>query len=359
MIPTHAILVIFVLSCLILSSSVNLNDANDQISDACRVFEHKLQICSKTDENEFSIVIILSMSDRRVFMATIAFLGLGQMGSPMANNLLQKGHSLQVFDVNAQAVDALVTQGATAAQTPAEAAAGAEFIITMLPNGDIVRQVLLGEKGVCEAVSSDALLIDMSTIHPLQTDALIRELQEKGISMMDAPVGRTSVNAIDGTLLILAGGTDEQIARARPILMCMGNELVEAGGPGMGIRVKLINNYMSIALNALSSEAAVLCESLGLNLDVAIKVMSGTAAGKGHFTTTWPCKVLKGDLSPAFMVDLALKDLRIAVDVARETGAPLNMGIAAESYYAAASQDGKGRQDWSALLNQVRQQAGL
>ncbi|MBL6146200.1 NAD-binding protein [Escherichia coli] len=266
-------------------------------------------------------------------MATIAFLGLGQMGSPMANNLLQKGHSLQVFDVNAQAVDALVTQGATAAQTPAEAAAGAEFIITMLPNGDIVRQVLLGEKGVCEAVSSDALLIDMSTIHPLQTDALIRELQEKGISMMDAPVGRTSVNAIDGTLLILAGGTDEQIARARPILMCMGN--------------------------ALSSEAAVLCESLGLNLDVAIKVMSGTAAGKGHFTTTWPCKVLKGDLSPAFMVDLALKDLRIAVDVARETGAPLNMGIAAESYYAAASQDGKGRQDWSALLNQVRQQAGL
>ncbi|MUZ15932.1 NAD(P)-binding domain-containing protein, partial [Shigella flexneri] len=162
--------------------------------------------------------------------------------------------------------------------------------------------------------------IDMSTIHPLQTDALIRELQEKGISMMDAPVGRTSVNAIDGTLLILAGGTDEQIARARPILMCMGNELVEAGGPGMWIRVKLINNYMSIALNALSSEAAVLCESLGLNLDVAIKVMSGTAAGKGHFTTTWPGKVLKGDLSPAFMVDLALKDLRIAVDVARETG---------------------------------------
>ena len=103
----------------------------------------------------------------------------------------------------------------------------------------------------------------------------------------------------------------------------------------------------------------MLCESLGLNLDVAIKVMSGTAAGKGHFTTTWPCKVLKGDLSPAFMVDLALKDLRIAVDVARETGAPLNMGIAAESYYAAASQDGKGWQDWSALLNQVRQQAGL
>ncbi|HAU4329354.1 sulfolactaldehyde 3-reductase [Citrobacter freundii] len=291
-------------------------------------------------------------------MITVAFLGLGQMGSPMANNLLQKGHALRVFDVNQQAVNELVQKGAIAAQTPAEAAKGAEFIITMLPNGDIVRQVLLGKDGVSEGLSHDALVIDMSTIHPLQTDALINEMQEKGISMMDAPVGRTSVNAIDGTLLILAGGTPEQVERARPVLMCMGNELVEAGGPGMGIRVKLINNYMSIALNALSAEAAVLCESLGLSLDVAIKVMSGTAAGKGHFTTTWPGKVLKGDLSPAFMVDLALKDLRIAVDVASQTGAPLNMGIAAETYYTSASENGRGRQDWSALLSQVRQQAG-
>lgn len=292
-------------------------------------------------------------------MTAIAFLGLGQMGSPMASNLLQKGHAIRVFDVDQQAVNALVQKGAIAAQNPAQAAKGADIVITMLPNGDIVRQVLLGCGGVSETLSAGALVIDMSTIHPLQTDALINEMKEKGFSMMDAPVGRTSVNAIDGTLLILAGGTTEQVERARPILLCMGNELVEAGGPGMGIRVKLINNYMSIALNALSAEAAVLCESLGLSLDVAIKVMSGTAAGKGHFTTTWPGKVLKGDISPAFMVDLALKDLRIAVDVAQQTGAPLNMGIAAETYYSCASESGRGRQDWSALLSHVRQQAGL
>lgn len=291
-------------------------------------------------------------------MSTIAFLGLGQMGSPMASNLLRKGHSLRVFDLNQQAVNALVEKGAVAATTPANATRDAEFIITMLPNGDIVRDVLFGEAGVCETLSANALVIDMSTIHPLQTDALMSEMAEKGHAMMDALVGRTSDNAKDGTLLILAGGTSEQVERARPILMCMGSELVEAGGPGMGIRVKLINNYMSIALNALSAEAAVLCESLGLDLNVAIKVMSGTAAGKGHFTTTWPGKVLKGDLSPAFMVDLALKDLRIAVDVARQTGAPLGMGEVAETYYRSASHDGRGRQDWSALLSQVRQLAG-
>lgn len=291
-------------------------------------------------------------------MSTIAFLGLGQMGSPMASNLLRKGHSLRVFDLNPQAVNALVEKGAVAATTPATATQDAEFIITMLPNGDIVRDVLFGKTGVCKTLSAGALVIDMSTIHPLQTDALMSEMAEKGHAMMDAPVGRTSDNAKDGTLLILAGGTPEQVERARPILMCMGSELVDAGGPGMGIRVKLINNYMSIALNALSAEAAVLCESLGLDLNVAIKVMSGTAAGKGHFTTTWPGKVLKGDLSPAFMVDLALKDLRIAVDVARQTGAPLGMGEVAETYYQSASQDGRGRQDWSALLSQVRHLAG-
>lgn len=291
-------------------------------------------------------------------MSTIAFLGLGQMGSPMASNLLRKGHSLRVFDLNQQAVNALVEKGAVAATTPANATLDAEFIITMLPNGDIVRDVLFGEAGVCETLSANALVIDMSTIHPLQTDALMSEMAEKGHAMMDAPVGRTSDNAKDGTLLILAGGTSEQVERVRPILMSMGSELVEAGGPGMGIRVKLINNYMSIALNALSAEAAVLCESLGLDLSVAINVMSGTAAGKGHFTTTWPGKVLKGDLSPAFMVDLALKDLRIAVDVARQTGVPLGMGEVAETYYRSASHDGRGRQDWSALLSQVRHLAG-
>ncbi|WP_141125276.1 sulfolactaldehyde 3-reductase, partial [Salmonella enterica] len=188
-------------------------------------------------------------------MAVIAFIGLGQMGSPMASNLLKQGHQLSVFDVNPDAVQRLVDKGAQPASSPAQATIGAEFVITMLPNGDLVRSVLFGEQGVCETLSREALVIDMSTIHPLQTDKLIADMQSKGFSMMDVPVGRTSDNAITGTLLLLAGGTTEQVERATPVLMAMGNELVNTGGPGMGIRVKLINNYMSIALNALSAEA--------------------------------------------------------------------------------------------------------
>ncbi|EEC8662056.1 sulfolactaldehyde 3-reductase [Escherichia coli] len=270
-------------------------------------------------------------------MAAIAFIGLGQMGSPMASNLLQQGHQLRVFDVNAEAVRHLVDKGATPAANPAQAAKDAEFIITMLPNGDLVRNVLFGENGVCEGLSTDALVIDMSTIHPLQTDKLIADMQAKGFSMMDVPVGRTSANAITGTLLLLAGGTAEQVERATPILMAMGSELINSGGPGMGIRVKLINNYMSIALNALSAEAA----------------------GKGHFTTSWPNKVLSGDLSPAFMIDLAHKDLGIALDVANQLHVPMPLGAASREVYSQARAAGRGRQDWSAILEQVRVSAGM
>lgn len=292
-------------------------------------------------------------------MAVIAFIGLGQMGAPMASNLLKQGHQLSVFDVDADAVQRLVEKGAQPARSPAQAAEGAEFVITMLPNGDLVRRVLLGEEGVCESLSPQALVIDMSTIHPLQTDKLIAELHAKGFAMMDVPVGRTSDHAVAGTLLLLAGGTPDQVERATPVLMAMGNELINAGGPGMGIRVKLINNYMSIALNALSAEAAVLCEALGLSFDVALQVMSGTPAGKGHFTTSWPNKVLKGDLSPAFMIDLAHKDLGIALDVANQLHVPMPLGAASREVYNQARAAGRGREDWTAILEQVRTTAGL
>ena len=292
-------------------------------------------------------------------MAVIAFIGLGQMGAPMASNLLKQGHQLSVFDVNPDAVQCLVEKGAQSARSPAQAAEGAEFVITMLPNGDLVRSVLLGENGVCERLSPQALVIDMSTIHPLQTDKLIADLRVKGFAMMDVPVGRTSDHAVAGTLLLLAGGTPDQVERATPVLMAMGNELINAGGPGMGIRVKLINNYMSIALNALSAEAAVLCEALGLSFDVALQVMSGTPAGKGHFTTSWPNKVLKGDLSPAFMIDLAHKDLGIALDVANQLHVPMPLGAASREVYNQARAAGRGREGWTAILEQVRTTAGL
>ena len=292
-------------------------------------------------------------------MATVGFIGLGQMGAAMAANLIKGGHSLNVYDISADAMASLAAKGAKACEAVADVAEGADFVITMLPNGALVRAVLLGEGGVVPALSKDALVIDMSTVHPLETDALIADLADKGVEMMEAPVGRTSDHAIAGTLLILAGGTKAQIEKAQPLFDLMGSETVDAGGPGKGIRVKIINNYMSIALNALSAEAITLAEKIGLDFDTAMSVMSGTPAGKGHFTTSWPNKVLKGDLSPAFMIDLAHKDLGIALDLANQVGVPMPMGAASRELYNMSRISGRGRQDWTAVLEQLRSLSDL
>lgn len=291
-------------------------------------------------------------------MSHIAFVGLGQMGLPMAANLIKSGFKIKGFDINTEALSELLKKGGEVARSPSDAAKDAAFIITMLPNGELVDQAFFGKDGLAQAMSENALAIDMSTIHPSQSDQLRQKLSDIGRFMMDAPVGRTSDNAISGTLLILAGGTPEQIERTRPLFMSMGNEVIDAGGPGMGIRVKIINNTMSIALNALSAEVAVLCESLGLSLDVALKVMAGTAAGKGHFTTTWPNKVLKGDLSPAFMIDLAHKDLGIALDTANQLHSLMPLTATAREVYSGARAAGRGRQDWSAILAYLRAVSG-
>lgn len=287
-------------------------------------------------------------------MLSVAFIGLGQMGSPMASNILKKGFPVKVFDINPASVEELVKLGATQGANPADTAKDADVIITMLPNGKLVDSVVFGQDGIASTMKSSALLVDMSTISPFESDEIRGKLQKQGLQMMECPVGRTSMDAKTGTLLLLAGGTKEQIAYAKDVLMCMGNEMIDAGGPGMGIRLKIVNNYMSIALNALSAEAAVLCESMGLDLNVAIEMMSGTPAIKSHFKTTWQAKVLKGDLSPAFMVDLAHKDLGIALDIANKLHAPLMMGAASREIYSQTSAHGFGRQDWTSVLCYLR-----
>ncbi|WP_228012804.1 NAD(P)-binding domain-containing protein, partial [Vibrio sp. OPT18] len=159
-------------------------------------------------------------------MSRVGFIGLGQMGSPMASNILKGDHEVKVFDLNADAVNGLVELGATAAESALDAAKDVDFIITMLPNGDLVRHVLFGEQGIAQVITPETLLIDMSTIHPFQTDKLVSDMDQRGLQMMEAPVGRTSDHAVKGELLILAGGSKAQIERAQPLFDCMGSETV-------------------------------------------------------------------------------------------------------------------------------------
>jgi 4-hydroxybutyrate dehydrogenase/sulfolactaldehyde 3-reductase len=287
---------------------------------------------------------------------TVAFIGLGTMGRPMALNVLKRGFALRAFDIVPAAVDALAAAGATPAASPADAARGADVVITMLPNSAHVEEAVFGAAGIAEGIGEGALYIDMSTIAPATTDALARRLTEGGIHMVDAPVGRQQQHAVEGKLLIMVGGKEGDVARARPILECMGDTIIHCGAVGSGARMKLVNNFMSITLNATTAEALALAEASGLEVELARKVMLGTVAGTGHMGTTYPAKVLNGDLSPGFMIDLALKDLRLALELGGALGTSLETGRTAEKTYHAAAEAGYGKNDWTALYAHVREQ---
>ena len=286
-------------------------------------------------------------------MARIGFIGLGTMGLAMAKNLMKGGHSVTGFDLSETAMRNHALNSGKVAGSPAEAAQTAEFVITMLPDGNIVRQVIFGAGGIIETMQGNALLIDMSTIHPSETDGIRRDLAQKNISMVDAPVGRTSVEAVTGTSLFMVGATKEDLQTARPILECMGDTIFDCGGPGMGSRMKIVNNLMTTSLNVLTAQILTFSDATGLDRDIALGVMNGTAAGRGHMSTTYPAKVLQGDLTPAFMIDLAKKDLDIALTLSNQLGVDLSLPTQAEKIYAQAQENARGKQDWTAIFDML------
>ncbi|MEG2171969.1 MAG: sulfolactaldehyde 3-reductase [Desulfovibrionaceae bacterium] len=289
----------------------------------------------------------------------IGFIGLGMMGGGMSANLLKAGHTVVGYDLNPASMERHVKAGGIAAASAQEAAAHMDVVITMLPNGALVESALFGPQGFAESMSPNTLYIDSSTIQPHISVSLSERLQAMGIPMLDAPVGRTSNHAWAGTLIFLVGGTAENLERARPLLECMGDTVQHCGPAGAGIRTKIVNNYMSITLNVLTAEALTLAEKFGLERDKVIEVLMGTPAGRSHLTTSYPTRVFKNDVSPTFMIDLAAKDLGLALEAAAAVHVPLSTGAAAHQMYSIAQAEGRGREDWSAMLLAIRELANI
>ena len=172
--------------------------------------------------------------------------------------------------------------------------------------------------------------------------------------MLDAPVGRSSQHAVEGKLLIMVGGAAADLDRARPVFEKLGDTVVHCGAVGSGDCMKLVNNFMSVTLNATTAEALTLAEASGLDPELARKVMLGTTAGQGHMATTYPAKVLKNDLTPGFMIDLADKDLGLALDLAAQLGVEVPTATAAKQAYELARREGHGRKDWTAIYSVLR-----
>ena len=288
-------------------------------------------------------------------MSKVGFIGVGVMGMPMALNLIGRGHRVKAFDIVPEALATIGRRGAEVATSPGDAADGAEFVITMLPTGAHVAEAVFGADGAAASLGAGSLLVDMSTGLPGDFDALAERLDSAGRRAIDAPVGRTSKEAEEGTLLIMVGGDPDDVDRARPILECMGDTIIHCGPAGAGIRTKLVNNYLSIVSNVVVAEALAIAEGAGLDRDIVIDVLMGTTAGRGHLGTTYPAKVLAGDLEPGFMVDLARKDLRLALEMSSESDSPTVMGAASLPYYETAQKRGLGRKDWTAIYRMIRE----
>jgi len=282
---------------------------------------------------------------------TIGFIGLGAMGSGMASQCLKKGFKLLVFDIKPEPVKNLVSQGASAATDIKDIAIQCSTIITVLPTGAEVTEVVLGEKGIFKNAKFGTLLIELSTIDPQTTDRVHKEAKRIGHRALDAPIGRLAWHAERGESLFMIGGERNDFEEAKPLFEAMGSTIHYCGKGGTGTRTKLVNNYLAIILCQLNAEALSLSQCFNLDLNTTLNVIHGTTATNGQLKINWPDKVLAGDTKPGFTIDLAHKDLSLILTAANAESLPLPVAATARESFSTARARGYGSQDFSAMAD--------
>jgi 3-hydroxyisobutyrate dehydrogenase len=293
-------------------------------------------------------------------MAAIGFIGLGNMGGPMAANLVKAGHRVTGFDVVPSAVAALAAQGGSAANSAAAAAAAGEIVITMLPAGPQVRSVYLGAEGVLAQARKDALLIDCSTIDVETARAVAAAAAEAGFDMLDAPVSGGVGGAQAATLTFMVGGEAAVFVRAQPILAAMGRTIVHAGPAGNGQAAKICNNMILGVSMIAVCEAFSLAERLGLEAQTLFDI-AAKSSGQCWALTSYcpvpgpvPSSPANRDYAAGFTAAMMLKDLRLAQQAAGMTAAPTPLGAAAANLYQLLVDDGAGPLDFSGIYRLIR-----
>jgi 3-hydroxyisobutyrate dehydrogenase len=293
-------------------------------------------------------------------MARIGFIGLGNMGLPMAQNLIKAGHQVEGVDVNPAAVAKLTAAGGTSVETAKIAAARADVVITMLPSGKEVREIYLGAGGIVEDANPGTLLIDCSTIDVETARAVASAAEKKGLLMLDAPVSGGVTGAAAATLTFMVGGSVQAFTRAESILQKMGKTIVHAGGPGNGQAAKICNNMiLGISMIAVS-EAFVLAEQLGLDHQKLFDI-SSKSSGQCWAMTSYcpvpgpvPASPANRDYQPGFTAAMMLKDLKLSQDAAKVSGARTEMGQAAAKLYQRYAESGGAGKDFSGIVHFIR-----
>jgi 4-hydroxybutyrate dehydrogenase/sulfolactaldehyde 3-reductase len=281
--------------------------------------------------------------------STIGFIGLGAMGRGMAANCVRKGFRLIVHDIRPEPVEHLVRLGASAGRDAADIAGRAGIVVTVLPTGREVADLVMAPGGILDHARPGTLILDLSTIDPETTDRLHTEARRRGCRAVDAPIGRLAAHAERGESLFMVGAEADDFARVKPLLEAMGTTIHHCGPGGAGTRTKLVNNYLAISLCQLNAEALALSQRFGLDLAKTLEVVHGTTATNGQLKVNWPAKVLAGDTSPGFTIDLAHKDLSLIVGAANAARLPMPVAAAVREAFSAARARGFGSQDFSAM----------
>ncbi len=296
---------------------------------------------------------------REVAMAErVGFVGLGIMGLPMAQNLVDAGYELAVFNRTRAKAEALAASGRVeVSDSPGELARGSDVVITMLPGPPEVRAVVAGEDGLLEAARPGTLLVDMSTSSPALSRELARVADGRGVGMLDAPVSGGDVGAIEGTLSIMVGGSEQDFQRARPLFEAMGKTVTHVGANGTGQVVKAANQVVVALVIEAVSEALVLGSKGGVAPEKILDVLSGGLAGNKVMEVKRE-KLLNHDFSPGGKVEFHHKDLGIALAAGREYGVALPVTAVVDQMFGALKATGRGGWDHSALLTLIEEGSG-
>lgn len=290
----------------------------------------------------------------------VGFIGLGNMGGPMAVNLAKAGHAVTAFDMSPAAIDKAAAAGVTRAPSASAAAAGAEVVVTMLPAGQHVRSVYLGDTGILAGAAAGTLFIDSSTIDVATAREVHAAASARRLEFLDAPVSGGVGGASAGTLTFMVGGEEMAFQRAKPILERMGKNIFHAGGAGNGQAAKICNN-MLLAISMIGTcEAFVLAEKLGLSHETLFRI-SSTASGQCWSLTSYcpvpgpvPSSPANRDYQAGFTAAMMLKDLKLSQNAAQAAGAATPLGAQATALYSIFESAGAGGKDFSGIIQMLR-----
>lgn len=290
-------------------------------------------------------------------MTTIAFIGLGIMGGPMAANLVAAGHDVVGYNLHPEPVERLVAAGGRGATSVAEAVDGASVVITMVPDSADVETVALGEGGIYDHASEGTLHIDMSSIRPDVSARVAAAARQRGLRALDAPVSGGEAGAIEAKLSIMVGGERGDFDEVKPILDALGTTVVYLGPSGSGQTVKAANQLIVAGTIELVAEAIVFLEAYGVDTEAAIAVLAGGLAGN-RILERKGASMLAREFAPGFRIDLHHKDMGIVTSAAREKGVVIPLGAVVAQLIASLRAQGHGGLDHSALLKVVEQLSG-